>query len=225
MNKYRTAPEDSSFYFSEIKQKKRELILSLLSSMSSSKVVLTLGGLYAKDAKMFAAQGARVLSVEMDKDTFVKQKNELIHYPNVTPLFGKLENVIEQDFIHTFSFNLVYLDYLGPYNKSKEDTIIALFNKNLIAKDGYICLTVMLAREDKKNFKDTILLNVTCQDDINLYFENREDILAQTLRDIARASGKRLKTISIGRYRNNEIDLNISSATPPMFLCIMKVIS
>lgn len=215
-----------SFYRSSVKQSKRDKICDLLHSFKDSKTVLTLGGLYAKDAKMFASQDAQVISIERERHIFEKQKKELRAFRKIIPLYGTLEDIVEQKlFIQSFNFDLVYLDYLGPYTKSKEITFSTLLSKNLLNKGSYFCLTLELAREDSKLLKGTVLESVTCQGDIARYFDKRQSIIEQALKDLGSKYGRKLVTVSIETYRNNEGDGGISPGTPPMLLLIMKLMN
>lgn len=218
----------SSFYLSKTKQEIRNRINDLVKSFSPNiPTVLTLAGAYGKDAKMFASQNARVISVEKDKETFEAQKKELQRvYNSITCFHGDLRDVIAEGKLDHYEFDLVYLDYLGPYTKSKEDTLSYLFENNLLIKNSYLCLTLELAREDTKNFKDTILNDITCQGYPQRYFEDRLGIIKQAVKDTAHEYNRKLKTISMERYRNNDLDNKMYNKNcPPMMLLIMKVIN
>jgi len=213
-----------SFYLSKVKQEIREELSGLLQRFKGNKKVMTLGGIYAKDAKMFASQNATVFSIERNKDVFEKQKQEVKHYPIVT-ILGNVEDIIDDSIISGIDFDLVYLDYLGPYTSSKEKTIISLIKNNTLSKDGYLCLTLELAREKESFFSGTVIKDITCGGNISEYYESRSSILEQGIKDLGVEYGVKFKTVMCKEYKNTDSEGEVIKKAVPMLLLVYKLIS
>lgn len=216
-----TRSKDFSFYTSETKQKIRDRVRSLLGSSAANKKVLTLGGLYAKDAKMFQAQNAVVFSVERDRGIFERQKKEVANYP-IVPVLGTVENFVKNPLAASLEFDLVYLDYLGPYTLSKEETLKSVLAGNTLKKGGHLCLTLELARDDAKNIKGSVLESVTCGGNVEEYFADRQGCIEQAALDLAQKCSRKVKIVACESYRNQSKKTGKNS--PQMLFLALKAL-
>ena len=176
----------NSYLDSPIKQEHREILKGILMKKKGNKKVLTMSGLIGKDAKMYASQNSVVFSIERDKEVFHKQVEELRQYP-VVSLNTSMLDFIKSDFVEKVLFDLVYLDYCGPYTRNTEDTLKEVFKKKIISQEGHLAITLALSRDGYQSIlSNTDLLNLTCCGDTRYYLENRVKVITATIKSIAK---------------------------------------
>lgn len=204
-------PAVHSYHLSKEKQQVRELLSGLIPVAGS---VLTFAGLYGKDAIYFwEKRRALVHSIEHDANVFEQQKKHIKNRGAVTPCFGEAANVISSLANIKLIFDLVHLDFCGPYNKLKEDAI-HLTMRHMVKKNGHLALTLMAARDG--NLAGTQLVQ-NLEGGKAEYLGNRMEKLNSYIWAFSLEIGKEYKLKQCKTYHNDTLP-----NAPQMMFCLFK---
>lgn len=135
---------DASFFDSWVKEMIRNQLAEICPLNAN---VMTLAGPEGKDAKTFASRKkARVTTVEHNRQIFEKQFRDFKYKSQIFPFFGEADEMLEVFGRSAPPFDLIYLDFCGPYSVSKERTIIKAMGK-VLNPEGYLAITLLMSRE------------------------------------------------------------------------------
>lgn len=133
-----------SYFISDKKDEIRNLLCEVCPPYGN---VLTLAGPMAKDARLFSERKhAKVSIIERDREAYGIQTNNTKDNPRIHRYFGEALDVVKTLSGLVEPFDLIYLDFCGPYSKSNEDTIFHTM-KGVLACQGYLALTFLIGRE------------------------------------------------------------------------------
>lgn len=204
-----------SYVNSTKKQEHRDRLRDLLRQKSTGrKDVFTLAGINMIDARMYGNQKCSVFSAEKSKDIHSEQLPEISEYPYINAFNTDTLSFFKNDLFSKKHFDMIYLDYCGSYTLDKEDTIKQIFKNKNLQKGDLFALTFELTRErnDKdgeKHLKQTDLYKVTCCEDLEEYFNNRDGIIKAAIGHFAREEGIHLKEVFSEVYRNKDTSPNM----------------
>jgi len=166
--------------------------------------MLTLAGPRGADARLFAEKlkTARVVSVEVDARTFIKQQVELSNYRNILCIKSDLSYFLANMLDKFPDFDCVFFDYNGIYKKSVEDNLINLFSKGLHCRNSVFGITLAKGRDGPEHVLGTRLLSGVCCNNYSTYRLNREEVISTTICQLARAYNLKCKPVFTLSYKN-----------------------
>jgi len=205
-----------SYVNSSKKQEHRDLLRDLLRQKSTGrKDVFTLAGINMRDARMYGNQKCSVFSAEISKDIHAEQIPEISEYPYITAFKTDTLTFFKNELFSKKHFDMIYLDFCGSYTLNKEDTVKQIFKNKNLQKGDLFALTFELSRErndratGEKHLKQTDLYKVTCCEDLEEYFNNRDGTIKATVRHFAKEEGMHIKEVFSEVYRNKDNSPNM----------------
>lgn len=156
--------------------------------------ILTMSGPNFKDARLWVNHPTkpRVLSIETKERTFRKQCREMAPITNIRPQHISLFDFLKNGHMEANTpFQILFLDFFGPYSKRIEEDLEILFSKRL-QKGAILALTLLKGRDGEKALEETHLLKTTCCGDYEEYKRNRLNAISSTIESIAASQGKEL---------------------------------
>jgi hypothetical protein len=189
-----------SYYRSSIKNEVRNLLADHCPKQAN---VLTLAGPYAKDAKLLIERcGAKVSSIEHDSSRFQDQKRLTKYQREFFKFQGEAVKLLPWLIEHAEPYNLIFLDFCGPYGPTNEQTIqLAL---KALAPGGVLALTFLQGRENQ--LQETRLCREFLERGPQEYLQARMHGVRAIMQHFGREAGMRLQCVVSQEYRNSYKD-------------------
>ena len=177
----------ASFLRSDTKQQLRELIADHCPDYAN---VLTLAGPFGRDARLLIERKhAKVTSIEHSKRIFRTQVRNTKGKSAFTPIKGEVNEVLPILVKHYPPFEVVFLDFCGPYGPANEKSLETVISSKLLLKNGLLAITFMIGREARLN--DTRLCTQFLEQGTKGYLENRVLSIEAMIQHLARESRTR----------------------------------
>lgn len=162
--------------------------------------VLTMAGEIGKDARIFIeTKNAHVSSIEHNLEIFKKQQNSLKD-KNAVMYFGEINEILPFLEKHTTKFDLIFLDFCGPYDLKKETGIENAMK--LLGKNGHLAFSFMLAREMTNTLINTKMVE-SLEGGIRDYMKDKMDSIKAAVHNISSELKIEFKLLNAIQYTNS----------------------
>lgn len=203
-----------SYYRSSIKDEIRNVLAEHCPKHAN---VLTLAGPYAKDAKILIERcGARVSSIEHALPRFKAQCHLTKYQRDFHKYYGEAVDILPWLAKHAEPFDVVFLDFCGPYTLTNERTI-ELVLKGLLAPGGLLAITFLKGHDGDRILKETRLCSEWLERGPMEYRDDRLNKIGSALGHLARDAQTNLQRVHTQEYRNSD------DATEMMFFLYRQI--